>query len=52
MKKQIKILLKGIKMIFDGPENEEKDINKTMEYLILNGALQVSGIDSETGEFM
>ena len=26
MKKQTKILLKGIKMIFDGPENEEKDI--------------------------
>ena len=38
--------------MFDGPENEEKDINKTMEYLILNGALQVSGIDSETGEFL
>lgn len=32
--------------------NEDEYINKTMEDLILNGALEFSGIDSDTGEML
>ena len=42
---------KLFKMMFD-PENKTPSTDQVMDFLILNGALEVAGIDQSTGEFL
>lgn len=42
---------KLFKMMFD-PENKTPSTDQVMDFLLLNGALEVAGIDQKSGEFL